>query len=184
MEFKLYNDALSTHSNLNATDINYGAILLSTKYNLNERVLLHLLKNNYVGKFSIKFNDYIDSAIKKRIKELEDIPLWPEVDLNTKLNEEEIKELKFLEQIGVDAMFNMIEYLKSNWISSNVFYNSVYQDFLNDICEEIDFNVHLFDTMITIEENKQGLRVNIIKMKFIDVLDSTNSKELKLKNYL
>lgn len=179
---KLYRDILTNNKELNSDDITF-AISQLIKLDSHELILTHLLKDHYVGKLSIQFNRSFNESIKKRLPlNFNNMVYWPEVMNNPTLTNDEKTELLKMEQIQSCAMFNLIQYLLG------VHYNEIntiklYNTFLDDLCDELNYDIKKFNTVLEIEEEHIGKYLKIKKIRYIDLINSKNQTDIKLINY-
>lgn len=169
----IYSQALYTH-NLSQDDINYAVNILS-KRGIDYSLLIHLIKNEYIGMFSFIFNELIDSLIKGR--KLDHLPinlnntdLWPEVYNNNKLTSNYKNKLIELEGIYRIALVNCINFATLNNSNDLFLQKGLYNYCLENLF--LEAKLELPKTIIeTFIETEFGVVVKIKRIKYFNILD-------------
>lgn len=169
----LYNKSLRSHSDLSSEDVTYATQLLVQSHD--PLLLLHLDKGNYIGKFSPRFNQNIDNLIKSR--NLESSILDPRMDLSI-LTPGEQTEFLYLENILLVTLINTINYIKLFPHKSDKL-NSVFNDRLIDLCDEIGTSPEIFNSTIKIVQNvESGSILRVSHSTFMDLVDLLKNPKL------
>lgn len=166
----LFRLALSSHDTLSEEDINYAMSVLPT----DPLILLHLFRDNYMGKVSPKFNQQVDNMIKERKV---NISLDPHIDLSN-LTSQERDEMLYIESILLSTLKNTINYIK---IFDQVGYsfNKIFRERLSDICVEINYPIETFNVMVEVPvKSEVGSILRISHNTLIDLKDLYTKKDI------